>query len=138
MTLRQGSPAPRPHSTVYRRPPQAASPPSPTLPGSCPRRRASGGPWLESYSPGPVAPDPRPRYERCCGCVLAHDIRTAGGEVVSLDPPDNRLPDAGPLTDLRIGQTSLAPCRCQDLTAAHASPPRSDRAAARPRRDGRY
>jgi hypothetical protein len=32
------------------------------------------------------------------------DIRTAGGEVVSLDPPDNRLPDAGPLPDLRIGQ----------------------------------
>jgi hypothetical protein len=42
------------------------------------------------------------------------EVAAAGGEVVLFDPPDDRLPDASPLADLRNGQASLAPCRCQD------------------------
>jgi hypothetical protein len=48
------------------------------------------------------------------------EVCAAGGEVVRFDPPDNCLPDPGLLADLGNGETSLAPCRCQDLTDAHA------------------
>src|SRR5712691_1744701 len=66
------------------------------------------------------------------------EVCAAGGEVVPFDPPDDRLPDPGSLADLRNGQTSLAPCGCQDLSDAHAAPPLPDRAAASVRRDGSY
>jgi hypothetical protein len=66
------------------------------------------------------------------------EVAAASGEVVLFDPPDDRLPDSSPLADLRNSQTSLAPCRCQDLTDAHAAPPLPDRAAARLRRGCRY
>ena len=66
------------------------------------------------------------------------EAAAASGEVVLFDPPDDRLPDASPLADLRNGQTGLAPCRCRDLTDAHAAPPLPDRAAARLRRGCGY
>ena len=40
-----------------------------------------------------------------------------------LDAPDDRLPDAGPLTDLRKGETGLAAGLRQGVTNAHAAPP---------------
>ena len=51
------------------------------------------------------------------------EVAAASGEVVLFDPPDDRLPDAGPLADPRSGETSLAPCSCQDLTNAHVALP---------------
>src|ERR1700733_5180961 len=66
------------------------------------------------------------------------EVSAAGGEIVPFDPSDDRLPDPGPLADLRDGETSLPPCRCQDLADAHAAPPLPDHPAAHPRRDGRY
>jgi hypothetical protein len=65
------------------------------------------------------------------------EVSAAGGEVVPFDPPDDRLPDPGPLADLCDGETRLVPCCCQGLTDADAAPPLPDRAAARPRRGDR-
>ena len=36
------------------------------------------------------------------------EVAAAGGEVIMLDAPDDRLPDAGPLADLRNGETGPA------------------------------
>ena len=51
------------------------------------------------------------------------EITTAGREVAALDSPDDRLPDAGLLTDLRNGETGLAARLRQGITNAHAAPP---------------
>ena len=54
------------------------------------------------------------------------EIAAASGEVAVLDPPDYRLPDAGSLTDLRNGETSLAARLRQGITNAHGAPPLLD------------
>lgn len=61
------------------------------------------------------------------------EVSAAGREVVPLDPPDDGLPDPGPLADLRNGRASPLPGRGQDLADAHPAPPlpRSRRAARR-------
>ncbi len=61
------------------------------------------------------------------------EIAAAPGVVVALDPPDDRFPDPGPLTDLGNGKTgSLARFR-QSCTNRHAAPPQLCRPAYRPR-----
>jgi len=51
------------------------------------------------------------------------EVAAAGGEVVALDFPDDRLPDPGLLADLGNGEPSLVTCSRQDLADAHAAPP---------------
>jgi hypothetical protein len=51
------------------------------------------------------------------------EVAAAGGEVIMLDAPDDRLPDAGALADLRNGETGLAAGLHQGITDAHAAPP---------------
>ncbi len=51
------------------------------------------------------------------------EVATARRVVTALNPPDDRLPDTGPLANLRNGETSLATCLCQGVTDAHAAPP---------------
>ena len=61
------------------------------------------------------------------------EVAAAPGVVVALDPPDDRFPDPGPLTDLGNGETgSLARFR-QGCTNRHAAPPQLCRPAYRPR-----
>src|ERR1022692_4348056 len=56
----------------------------------------------------------------------------AGRVLTALDAPDDCLPDAGPLADLRDGETCLA-ARCgQGITDAHAAPPLLCSTACRP------
>jgi hypothetical protein len=51
------------------------------------------------------------------------EVAAAPGVVVALDPPDDRFPDPGPLTDLGNGETgSLARFR-HDCTYRHSAPP---------------
>src|SRR6185437_16439383 len=52
------------------------------------------------------------------------EVTAASGEVVALDAPDDRLPDAGALAYLRHGHSGLAASRCQCVTNGHATPPR--------------
>src|SRR5262249_18597148 len=61
----------------------------------------------------------------------AIETTAAGREVPSLDPPDDRLPDAGQLTDLRNAETRLAARLRQGITNAHAAPPSIDSTAGR-------
>src|SRR2546430_15355635 len=51
------------------------------------------------------------------------EVATARGEVITFDAPDDRLPDAGSLTDLRNGETGFATGLRQGITDAHAAPP---------------
>jgi hypothetical protein len=51
------------------------------------------------------------------------EVAAARGEIAALDPSDDRLPDAGSLTDLRNGETGLAARLRQGITNAHAAPP---------------
>jgi hypothetical protein len=51
------------------------------------------------------------------------EVTTARGEITAFDAPDNRLPNAGSLTDLRNGETGLAASLRQSVTDAHAAPP---------------
>src|SRR5262249_1671982 len=51
------------------------------------------------------------------------EVAAAGGEVIMLDATDDRLPDTGPLADLRNGETGLAAGLRQGVTAAPAAPP---------------
>ena len=51
------------------------------------------------------------------------EIAATRGEIAALDPPDDRLPDAGSLTDLRNGETGLTARPRQGITNAHAAPP---------------
>jgi len=61
------------------------------------------------------------------------EVAAAPGVVVALNPPDDRFPDPGPLTDLGNGETgSLARSR-QGCTDRHAAPPQLCRPAHRPR-----
>jgi hypothetical protein len=61
------------------------------------------------------------------------EIAAAPGVVVALDPPDDRFPYPGPLTDLGNGDTgSLARFR-QGCTDRHTAPPQLCRPAYRPR-----
>ena len=66
------------------------------------------------------------------------EVAAAPGVVVALDPPDNRFPDPGPLTDLSNAETgSLAGFR-QSCTDRHAAPPQLCRPAYRPRGQERF
>ena len=60
------------------------------------------------------------------------EVATACGEITAFDPPDNRLSNAGPLTDLRNGETGLAASLRQGITDAHAAPPLRYGTACRP------
>ena len=51
------------------------------------------------------------------------EVAATRGEIVALYSPDDRLPDAGSLTDLRNGETGLAARLRQGITNAHAAPP---------------
>src|ERR1700735_2144353 len=51
------------------------------------------------------------------------EVPAARGVVAALDPPNDRLPDAGPLTHLRKGETGLAASLCQGVTDTHDAPP---------------
>ena len=68
--------------------------------------------WVEPDNPL-NAPDMSPGVE----------VAATRGEIVALDSPDDRLPDAGSLTDLRNGETGLAARLRQGITNAHATPP---------------
>src|SRR5262249_17836576 len=60
------------------------------------------------------------------------EVAAAGGEVIMLDATDDRLPDTGPLADLRNGETGLAAALRQGVTDAHAAPPLLLRRCCRP------
>src|SRR6185437_14764333 len=59
-------------------------------------------------------------------------VASAGREIAAFDAPDDCLSDAGPLTNLRNGETRLAARVCQGVTNAHATPPLPYRTACRP------
>jgi hypothetical protein len=75
------------------------------------------------HIPGSAARDqPRPPW-RCYGCAPARKVAAARGIVIAFDAPDNRLPDAGLLTDLGQGKTSLAAGFRQSLADGHRCAP---------------
>ena len=61
------------------------------------------------------------------------EVAAAPGVVVALNPPDDRFPDPGPLTDLGNGETSSLARFRQSCTDQHAAPPQLSRPAYRPR-----
>src|ERR1019366_4844491 len=84
-----------------------------------------------------VLPDQRLRVDAGRACNAAKmapcvEVAAARRIVATLDAPDNCLPDAGPLTDLRGGETGLTACLRQGVTNAHAAPPLLSRATCRP------
>src|SRR4030088_2906275 len=74
---------------------------------------------LADQRPGVGAHDRRDTSDVSPGVEVA----AAGGEVPLLDPADDGFPDAGPLTDLRHGETGLTARFRQRVTDAHAAPP---------------
>src|SRR5438046_1942946 len=51
------------------------------------------------------------------------EVATTRRVVIVLDAPDDRFPDAGPLTDLGDGETGLVTRFRQGFTDGHAAPP---------------
>src|SRR5215472_18362852 len=66
----------------------------------------------------------QPDHPRDAADVTARvEVTATCRKVAALDPPDDRLADAGLLADLRNGETGLAARLRQGITNAHAAPP---------------
>ena len=115
-------PAPTPQAG----PADADAEPGPTWPATPPGLPLTAPPATgrPRRTPRPAARGRPRRPWRCRGCAPARrSRRRTRSSRRALNPPDDRFPDPGPLTDLGNGETgSLARVR-QGSTNRHAAPP---------------